>query len=601
MEKFAAATSDSHPRGAADRLKPALFLVATLAALSLGFWLVSPEVADGLVRHLGYWFLLATVALFITSLWRLGREKRPLQVNRRVCLPLAATLAGGAFLLLHEPFMFKVVADEAVLAATSFHIHLYREILSPTMAHDLGGDFSLFRGYLDKRPYFFPFLVSLLHDFTGYRPQNAFILNGLLVFLLMGLAWIWGSRTAGNRGGGLVVLLLAGLPLLATSATSGGFDLLNLVMILACALLAASFLEKRTDASMSAFCIGVVLLAQTRYESVLFVLACGAVIAVAWIRERRIFLTWPVVLAPILMLPYVWQNRAFRQNEQFWQLPDGLETPFSLAYAGQNLGHAFNFLADLSLLQPNSVWLTLIGGMGVVGSGVILLCRRKLMKDDFRLPYAVFGAVILFNFLLLLCYHWGQIDDYVASRLALPLHLLFAMGAVQFLSLANVSRPIWNTAFAICFASILGYTVPANANHSGVRRYANGQEVEWARSYIRANGHTQTLYVMGYPSAGMIERAPTICHETARMFLRGEPALPEFGRYQQILVTQRISYDSLTGAVEIQEDQDLGSSVLLEPLAERRLGASAGIRISRLIYPARLTRDSDQRTEGQET
>jgi hypothetical protein len=52
-----------------------------------------------------------------------------------------------------------------------------------------------------------------------------------------------GRMLAGRVAGWLGVVLFAGLPLLSQNATGGGFELINLVMILATLLLGARCVE----------------------------------------------------------------------------------------------------------------------------------------------------------------------------------------------------------------------------------------------------------------------------------------------------------------------------------------------------------------------
>ena len=166
-------------------------------------------------------------------------------------------------------------------------------------------------GMMDKRPLFFPFLVSVLHDVSGYRPANSFVLNGGLTFVFLGLVNQLGRMLAGRKAGWLGVALFAGLPLLAHNATGGGFELLNLVMILCTLLLGARLISRRDDVSMTAFCFSALLLAQVRYESVIYLLPVAGIVAWLWWNEGRLILPWPVLLAPLLMIHYPLQHRIF--------------------------------------------------------------------------------------------------------------------------------------------------------------------------------------------------------------------------------------------------------------------------------------------------
>src|SRR5450432_4297934 len=90
---------------------------------------------------------------------------------------------GSTVLLVHETFGFKIGMDEIMLLGTSMSMHLDKTVLVPVRGNDIQGTFAILDGMMDKRPLFFPFLVSLLHDLTGYRPANAFVLNGTLTFV----------------------------------------------------------------------------------------------------------------------------------------------------------------------------------------------------------------------------------------------------------------------------------------------------------------------------------------------------------------------------------------------------------------------------------
>ena len=54
--------------------------------------------------------------------------------------------------------------------------------------------------FLDKRPYFFAFLVSLVHDLTGYRIANIFLVNVALAPALFGLVYWFARALTGRRG-----------------------------------------------------------------------------------------------------------------------------------------------------------------------------------------------------------------------------------------------------------------------------------------------------------------------------------------------------------------------------------------------------------------
>src|SRR5690606_24632616 len=136
---------------------------------------------------------------------------------------------------------------------------------------------------------FFPLLLSFCHDLAGYRPENVFVLNGLLSFLLLYCTGRIARRLGQSELAGiLAVVLLGGLPLLALNATGGGFEVLNLLMIVTTLGLGWRYVEHPSSRTLSAFVLSGVLLAQTRYESALFIPVVGILILLGWWRSKKV-------------------------------------------------------------------------------------------------------------------------------------------------------------------------------------------------------------------------------------------------------------------------------------------------------------------------
>ncbi|MBA3854852.1 MAG: hypothetical protein C0503_10575, partial [Gemmatimonas sp.] len=236
-----------------DRL---VWLMAALgaAALVIGRGVIDGDTATQLVAKGGYWVMLFTVALAARALWKVGREAidawRP---GRLDVAALALVVGCSTVWVAHERQGFKILADEVLLLGTSMVMHQEREVSYPIRAADLRGPFELTHRVLDKRPYFFPFLVSVVHDVTGYRGTNPFHVNAVLGCVFLGLVYVLGWRIAGQRwAGALLVLLFTGLPLLAQQAAGGGFELLNLVMIALVLLLGWRYAERPDEPSLEA-------------------------------------------------------------------------------------------------------------------------------------------------------------------------------------------------------------------------------------------------------------------------------------------------------------------------------------------------------------
>jgi hypothetical protein len=270
----------------------------------------------------------------------------------------------------------------------------------------------IFEGMMDKRQLFFPFLVSILHDLTGYRPENAFVLNGDPDLRLPRPRERAGRMLAGRMAGWLGVALFAGLPLLAQNATGGG--------------LRAP--EPRDDpgdaaprgpvhrAARRRLVHGVLLLGllltQVRYESAIFLVPVAAIILWVWWREGRAILPWPGPGAAAPHDPLRAPQPDLRHPRSAWQLQSkpGFTKPFSLSYVPDNLAHAMGFFFGKPTDQPNSYVFSALG----CGRAHLLHPPRRQAPQGPRGESPISVSTLFFTlgfaaqFGLMMCYFWGS-------------------------------------------------------------------------------------------------------------------------------------------------------------------------------------------------
>ena len=576
--------------GSVSRVRLVFLTFSALTALVLGFVVVPGKLALELVRYGGYWFILISFLWFVFALSavvrRALRERR--ERGERMDWPgLAAVFGGSWLLLLHEPYSFKIIMDEIMLLGTSMSMHLERVVQVPYRAHDIQGVFAIITGAVDKRPVFFPFLTSLLHDLTGYRPENVWVLNTGLCVALMGLVYVLGRRIGGRLAGVLGVLLLAGLPLLAQNATGAGFELLNLVMIALCTWLAVRALDTAGSVEISALVLGAVLLAQVRYESALFVLPAAATVALVWWRSRRVEISAALIAAPILLLPVPWLQKIFKISQDAWQLQSkpGMDQPFSLNYAFENTAHNFAFFFASEETQPNSFLLSLLGFIAL-GFFVLLLVRppKPLSRaEPVEAGLAIYALSLLGLFGLLTCYFWGRFNDPIITRLSLPVHLLFVF--VIWIVLARLPRARLIGACLIGAAALQLWVVslPATANHAYSLSYGPGREVTWRREFIKDQGPRDYLVID--PNSVVWISHQVSCTTPAEVRNRPEAIDYNFRNhlFKEFYVYQRFDVEDETGALRLDPDYDPGAAYVLETVAERRLSPLTLSRISRIV------------------
>ncbi|HYC73100.1 MAG TPA: glycosyltransferase family 39 protein [Opitutaceae bacterium] len=565
-----------------------LLFLTTALALVLGYLTFTPLQAVNLVHHGGYWLLLGTTAWFA---WHLIRSLRDTAEEWRVprrWWPAAVLIVGLAgWLHVHEEHGFKIVADEVLLSSTARQMHFHRETAVILRGYDYAGNFTPMNVFLDKRPLLFPFLLCTLHDLTGYRVGNVFVLNGLLSLALVGLTYLVGRRMGGPWAGTAAALLLCGVPLVAQNATGGGFELLNMVMLVMVLWLGQRFVERPADEDrLGAFILGGVLLAQVRYESVLFVLPVGLTVIYTWWRERRLLLPGPLLAAPLLLVIWPLHHNVFKLSEAAWQLFDiaGATDPFGIGYFYDNIGHAMNFFFTADGSQPSSWPLAVLG---VLSCGLFMLLlykeHRTLVRDPAGSVVVIFVLGLLVHTAVMLCYFWGKWDDPVIRRLSLPAHVLLVV-AVLFVwpRLLGVAWR-WPALAALGAVIFFSLTVPASAMHRFTRDNFAARTTNWLGGYIRQLQDKRVLAIDNNAGLQWFLYAQSSVNP-ARLSESWEGYAYHFRirTFDDYFVVQRVGHDLRTGEKFVSWEDDIGPAFELELIEEKAFAPMYLVRLSRV-------------------
>jgi hypothetical protein len=414
----------------------AIFLGGIALAVAVLTGSISEIRLEYLTGYFGY-FGIAAVALgagFLigrTLPWRQAALEWPVAKRWRAVFLAAVSL----FTFAAPPKGVKVVWDEPLLSVVAASMHFDRLALQPTAGNASGGPYTYLDGKAVKRPLLFPFVVSLLHDLTGYREGNALLLNALCIPLFWWLVF-WLARRMGHSeaDGYLAVGLLFTLPLALDLATSHGFDFFNSTLILATLVLALRWGETPACAARLGALLGALwLVGNTRYEGPVWIVPFGLFIIWNWWRQKRWEFPTSLALSPLALLLPVCSLHFQSKVAIYWQPgPNDRIAAFQLSYIPENLRYTLNYLFDSRPVAVGSYLLIALGLGAIISLGLLFLRRwsrhpraiASRQEPTVALESAwsfYFGGCLLF-FGVLMAFNWGVFDEYVTARLSLPLH-----------------------------------------------------------------------------------------------------------------------------------------------------------------------------------
>ncbi|MGK0205244.1 MAG: hypothetical protein ACI9S9_004332 [Planctomycetota bacterium] len=201
------------------------------------------------------------------------------------------------------------------------------------------------------------------------------------------------------------------MPLTCIVATSAGFELLATVLLLVATVAALAFVDKPNDARFAGFLGTCMLLAHSRYESMLAVMILGGLAAaLSWRRYRpgrRVW--WLLAVCPTLLTPL------------FFLLQHAQDPNFTPEAGGQSLAsfaHLVNHTGPFVVEWFGSgVESAMPGWLAMVAALLWLwrLAKRQATRVD------LFAITPLVLTVVVLAWFYGDVREQTALRLFLPL------------------------------------------------------------------------------------------------------------------------------------------------------------------------------------
>ena len=553
---------------------PLIPVASFLASLGIAGAVVmahaSPESQEVFVRQWGLWAIVASSVCFVVVLFA-GRQEmwRALGAMKRVDWLLV--LSTYVFITASSPWEFKTLMDEGVILGISKQMIATGEASVPTLAITTPEGARNFDGYIDKRPLLQPALVAALHRLTGYRPVNAILVNVFAGLLFLLLAWHIGFRISGASGARLSVLLWASVPLLSITATAAGLELVNLTLIAGVALLAIAFWKLPSPRRLAALVWAGALLAQTRYESALFLAAVVVAVVATWIRQRTVVFSWWVTPLPILATPVIFIRTLATGPAWAWEVAERTAGThyFSLANMPQNLRMAGEFFLDSSLRHATSL-LVVVLGLGL--APLAFRQFRAMLRRGSDSQATAIGVMLVSGaasllFPVLMCYYWADFRDPAAARLALVLFFPLIVSAILGVAWLSERMAVWSAVAAFCAVFTLVWTsaILAQKRHDDLARDTN--QWNWLAGRISASS-PDVLWVLPASLWPIVHGRDAMPLDSANAAPQRLQQLLRDGRYQSVNFVE-VFRVLMPEAELIQSDRSRTSSrFVLESVAE---------------------------------
>jgi hypothetical protein len=497
------------------------------------------------IRYLGYYCTASAFAGLLYYAWKICPRDRWTWPSPTLCLFGGLSVALGLWInFIHSDPGFKVAMDEYVLASTARSLHENREVFTVTRIFAEGNCFRPSEGYVDKRPWVYPFLVAILHDLRGYRLRHSFDVNTLLAAGFLTLSFISSYRMFGLWAGALSVLLWSTLPLLMLSAGGGGMELLGLVLLVLLIYACGRYLLKPSADGEALISFCVLFLAYARYELICFSIPALIVICIGWHQAKRIYLSAGSLIALSLLLPLLFQIQFSLASADAWKLSGDFNTAFALEHVGINLGHALAFFFSYDWSLANSLFLSVFGFIALVGLPFIV--RRhwsRYRHSGSCLSGLIFLPFFGLHLLVILGFHASRLDSPFVSRYSLIFHLFLVM-AVLFLvdHLATMRKTAWKYAVATCLIYICAITMPKNAVSNFSERNFAIKEQAWLVGLSEHKFQERSLVVdrftVPWSLRDWVAIPPHLALENASVIVNEVSS----GRYPAIYLVERLEY-----------------------------------------------------------
>ena len=554
------------------------FIGVSLASIAAGL-LPTRAQSGSLFPSLSYYFIFALLLVWLWRIFDLYGNALKIRLSRLYPVLLLA-VALTALIFVSSPPRFKILADETNLIGVSMMMHEKRSATLPLEGFHTDYKDSNFLTVTDKRPLFFPFLVSIVHALYGYAATNGFVLNFAVSCVILFLIYLTTIRILPNPYGWIAVLLAAGTPIYMINVTSSGFETLNLLFLLLYFLFLIDAVQSNGEyRRIELLLLTTLLLAQCRYESAVFIFITAVCLLPLMLKSKFFsHMSYLGCSIPVFLIPLLWQRKLFLTQIEFNKIEH--ET-FEYASDTFSLGNLWSNFDDnvfvLLGLNPHYGYTPILAIAAIVG--VYLLIKSYISKDSVEMPpllmiVTLISAIILF--LIISSFFWGNFGLKMDNRLSLIFLPFLVWSAVYALYRFQNKIPTRLSTFMILAAGFYlmffwSYGSQQRLVNNLSLQYEYNRVLEYMEQHYPKRGHTviiaeqPNLYIIHEYSGVRFSRIDKIME-----------ALSSPNSVDHIIALQKI--ERKTG--RITRGSILKGPFQLRPLTEFSLSSELAMRIS---------------------
>lgn len=558
------------------KIKLAIYLLNLTASIAFLFLLIysltSKKVMTNLFTYSSYYLILSIVLLWSvqTVLFLKALNFSLKGMVRKYWMGISIAFVLTSLVFASVRVQFKTLSDETNLLSISNSMLNNKTCVNSTMGKYYYGNLNIINNEIPKRPLVYPFLVHILHTLTGFRYQNAFVMNFIIMFLFLSGVYITSSKFLDAQSAVAAIFFILSYPVFTIFGTSGGFDLLSSVFFMMIIAITYHFIKRPSSVTFAFLFASLLVFSQTRYESMLFLFIIPLLLCkkIKWDYLKSC--SYLFFITPLVSLPYIWQ-RILRHEA--YQNPDG--TPvFSISSLTDNLSVFFKNLVDLKYFLPYAGFLSIIGILIFIYLVLRFLINRKGLESYQRHFLIVLFVSVLLSTVIYFAHFFGVYTHPSSARLFITLSIILALAPVAL----KIAKPNFLSGTSLLIISVVCFIFyhPIAVEGRFINTLKGNRTTEHCMNFVSRLHDRNILVITLRPGQFVALGYGAVNFAYANT--NKELVLLEASRrlFSKIIVFQEIEYESKQPTSETL----LPSDYKLNTLYEIQISATEFLRIS---------------------